>query len=99
MSGIFHSGWNARERNGTAGATRRGADVGHLAVGMERREMKRHVGTEVAADPRAFGFDFSVGVVLAWNEKRRDLGPDAGLLHEVLERVEHRLQETRSSTS
>ena len=45
-----------------------------------------------ARDPPALGLDLVVGVVLAGDEQRRDLEPDVGLVHEVAQRVEHRLQ-------
>ena len=71
---------------------RRPRQVGHLVVGMEGGEMQRHVGPELARDPAALGLDLGVAVVLARDEQRRDLGPHVGLVHQIDERVEDRLQ-------
>src|SRR6266853_1450495 len=77
-----------------AGQRRRGGadDVGHLVVGMESGEVERHVRSELACNPLALGLDLRVGIVLAGNQQRGDLGPDIGLVVEIDERVEHRLQ-------
>ena len=72
--------------------SRRGHDIHHLVIGMERREMKRHVGSQLAHDPLRLGLDFGVGIVLAGNDQVGDLEPDVGLVLELDERVEHRLQ-------
>ena len=56
---------------------------------MERGEVQRHVGAEVLDDPARHRVELVVAVVLAGDEQRRDLDPHVGLVHEVLERVEH----------
>ena len=74
-----------------AGERRRrgGRDVEHLEVGVERREVHRHVTPEMLDDPPRHLVELGVGVVLAGDEQVGDLDPHVGLVDEVLERVEH----------
>src|SRR5215469_9357973 len=71
---------------------RRVRDIGQLVVGMKRGEMQWNVRTELAHDPLGLRFDFGVGIVLAGNQQRRDLGPYARFMAQVDKRIEHRLQ-------
>ena len=61
---------------------------------MERGEVHRHVGTERVHHPAGHPVDLVVGVVLARDHQGGQLEPDVGLVGEVLEGVEHRLQRT-----
>src|SRR6267154_738998 len=70
------------------GRCRRLGNVGHLVVGVEGREVQRHVGSEFTGDPAAFGVDLLIAVVPPGDEKRGDLEPDFGFVLEVGERVE-----------
>ena len=79
----------ARARGSVAGGV--GWHVEHLPVGMEGREVQRHVGTEAASTTqRVSCVDLAVGVVAPGDQQRRDLDPHLGLADEVLERVQHR---------
>src|SRR5207244_565186 len=52
-----------RERDVARASQRSGRgmrDVGELVVGVKRGEMQRDIGTELAHDPFAFGFNFFV---------------------------------------
>src|SRR5437867_11111842 len=85
----------AGERDG-AGADEghggRAHPVEHLEVGVEGREVERHVGAQVLEDPVALASDLVVAVVQARDQQRRDLGPHRGLAPEPYERVEHGLE-------
>jgi hypothetical protein len=78
---------------------RRALDVQHLEVGMERGEVHRHFGPEVLDDPGRHRMELLVGVVPVRNQQIGDLHPDVGLVHEVLERVEHRTQVTTTDVA
>ena len=59
---------------------------------MEGREMQRHVGAEVVADPAGHRVDLGVGVVLARYQQRGQFEPGIGFRFQVAQRVEHRFQ-------
>ena len=46
------------------------------------------------ADPLRQRLELLVGIVLARNEQRRDLGPDIRFMNEIFERIEHGLERT-----
>ena len=70
--------------------------VQHLVVGMEGREVERHVGPEMLHEPGAERLDLGRRVVLPRNEERRDFEPDVGLVLEIDQRVEHGLERARA---
>jgi len=63
--------------------------VEHLPVGVEGREMERHVGTEMLEDPGAQRLEVGRRVVLARDQERSDLEPDPSFVLQVGERLEH----------
>jgi hypothetical protein len=71
---------------------RRVGQVAHPVVGMERGEVERDVGAEVAGDELGELGELLVAVVERRDDVRRDLGPDLGLVDEVAERVLDRLE-------
>ena len=71
---------------------RRVRDVDHLEVGVEGGEVQRHVGAQVLGDPRGQLVELGVAVVAAGDQQGRDLEPQVGLVAQVLERLEHRLE-------
>jgi len=66
--------------------------VEHAEVGVERREVQRHLIADVPEDPAAHPADILRVVVVAGDDEVRDLEPDVRLLPEPLEGVEHRLE-------
>ena len=54
--------------------------------------MQRNVGAELAHDPLAHCLDLGRRIVLAGDQQRRDLEPDVGLVLQVNERIQYRLQ-------
>src|SRR5208337_4540233 len=91
VAGVYmadaHATGNAPRRRERRRRGRRPAE--HLPVGMKGREMERHVRTEILENPGAQPLDFGMRVVLAWDQERRDLEPDLGLVLQVGERIEH----------
>src|SRR5215469_7488725 len=80
-----------RERDATCAAERRGWGrrlVEHLPVGMERREVQRHIRPELLRNPLRHLIDLAVRVVLAGYEQCRDLEPHPGFVLQVLECLE-----------
>ena len=63
--------------------------VEHLPVGVEGREMERHVRTEMLEDPGAQRLEVGRRVVLARDQERSDLEPDPSFVLQVGERLEH----------
>jgi hypothetical protein len=74
------------------GLGRGGRGVQHLPVGMEGREVQRHVRSEMFQNPAAQRFDLVRRVVLAGDQKRSVIEPNLCLMFEVLQRIEHRSQ-------
>ena len=56
---------------------------------MKGGEVQRHIAPQFTRDPLAHRAQLSIGVVLGRDQQRRDLGPAVGLVHQVLQRVEH----------
>lgn len=70
----------------------RGRCVFPLRGGMIGADVPRQIGTEVGDNPFCQGVDFGRRIVSAGNEQRGDFQMNAGLLFEVDERVEYRLE-------
>ena len=66
--------------------------IQHLVVGVEGREVQRHVRPQVLHEPVAERSDLRGRVVLARNQERGDLEPYIGLALEVDQRLQHRLE-------
>ncbi len=64
----------------------------HSPVRMKRGEMYGNVGPELANHPLGQAIQLVVRIVLARDEKCRQLEPDIGLVSDVLDRFEDRLQ-------
>ncbi len=56
---------------------------------MKGGEVERHIAPQFTRDPLAHRAQLSIGVVLGRDQQRRNLGPAVGLVHQVLQRVEH----------
>ena len=69
-----------------------GSRLQHAIIGVEGGEMQGNVGLELARNPLRQGVKLFVGIVLARNEQRRDLGPDTRFVNEIFERIEHGLE-------
>ena len=50
--------------------------VEHFEIGMERREMPRHIRPEIFREPLGRAMERRVAVVLAWNQQRGDFEPN-----------------------
>ena len=59
--------------------------------------MPGHIGPEVLDAPLRHFLELLVRVVLAWNQQGGDLEPDVGLVLEISQRVQHRLQMTTTN--
>src|SRR5215470_5048183 len=59
---------------------------------MEGGEMERDVGTEILQNPLAFFLDLFLGIIEARDKQGRDLEPNLGLVLQVLQGIEYRLQ-------
>src|SRR5467141_933909 len=79
----------ARSRQGRR---RRGRPVEHLEVGVEGREVQRHVRAELAVHPARERVDLGGRIVLAGDEERRDLQPDLRVSPQVPQGVEDRIE-------
>ena len=71
---------------------RGGRLVVQLEVGMKRGEVQRHIVAQILQHPVAQLFEFRVAVVQRGDDQVGDLEPNAGLVPQPLQRVEHRLQ-------
>ena len=74
------------------GLRRSGRTVEHLEGGEEGGEVQRHGGFELVAYPARQGPDFAFAVVEAGDEERGDLHPHVGVVYQVAQGVEHRLE-------
>ena len=54
--------------------------------------MQGNVCSKFPRDPLRQRLELIVGIVLAGNEQRRDLGPDIRLVNKILERIEDGFQ-------
>ena len=63
--------------------------VQHLKVWMERAEVEWHIGAEIIYHPVTKLGHLLLGVVLSWDEERRHLKPNVGLVFEPTESVQH----------
>ena len=63
--------------------------VHHSVRRMERGEVQRHVHAAVLADPRTFGVQLRIVVVVPGDQQRRQFHPRRGLDHRILDRVQH----------
>ena len=73
-------------------AVRRVRPVAHPEVGVERREVQRHLVAAMAENPVAHAANVVHRVVGLGDDQVSDLEPDVRLVLEPGERVEHRLQ-------
>ena len=71
---------------------RRGTAIGQLEVGMERREMDRHVGPHLLDDPCTHPLDLIGRVVFLGNQQVGNFHPGVGMMGQPAERVEHRCE-------
>ena len=71
---------------------RRSRHIAHSPIGVKRREMERHVGAEPIHDPFRERADLGRAVIVAGDQQRRDLEPDAGHPLNVLQRLKDRIQ-------
>src|SRR5712671_1077951 len=74
------------------GRSRRGRPVEHLEVGVEGREVQRHVRAELAVHPARERVDLGGRIVLPGDQERRDLQPDLSLPAQVLQAIEDRIE-------
>src|SRR5665647_471392 len=74
------------------GAHRRGRNVRHLVIRVERRKMQRHIHAELLSDPLAHGGDFLIRVVLTGNQQGGNFKPYVCFMLEIAQGIEHRLQ-------
>ena len=75
---------------------RRSRHIAHSPIGVKRREMERHVGAEPIHDPFRERGNLGRAVIVAGDQQRRDLEPDAGLPLDVLQRLKDRISAQRS---
>ena len=66
-----------------------GSRLPHVIVGMEGGEMQGNVRSQLAGNPLGQRVELLIGIVLAGNEQRRDLGPDIRFVNEIFERIEN----------
>ena len=66
--------------------------VEHLEIGMEGCEVPGHIRAQIFREPLGRPMQLCVAIVLARNQKRRDLKPDIRLVPEIFERIEHWLK-------
>jgi hypothetical protein len=74
------------------GGRRSVRDLAHLPIWMKGCEVHRNVRPELLDHPLRQGLDFLLGIVFSWDEQRRDLEPDLGLVFKIDERLQHRLE-------
>src|SRR5229473_2985890 len=66
--------------------------VAKLEVRMECGEVERHIRTQRLHQPFTELGDFALGIIMARDEQSGDLKPNARLMMEILQRLQHRLQ-------
>ncbi|MNE03700.1 hypothetical protein D3C80_962110 [compost metagenome] len=72
---------------------RRGArGFEHLEVGVEGGEVQRHIRPQFPEYPGAQGLDLPVRIVVIRNQQGGDLRPDVGLVTQIDQGIQHRLQ-------
>ena len=86
----------ARSHARGSGSRRRGRHVHHLVVGVEGREVERHVGAEVLHEPGAERLDLAGASLWPGIRSVVTSSQTVGLVPEVDQRVEHRLERARA---